>query len=385
MPERSEPRPESRSVDLSKREHSFDWSGLMLTDSPGELLDRLGRWLGPQVVRLSVGPVDPGAQPLAVWQRTPEPDGSTRHLSVLVPGEPAWSLSATLVGERRTVRASVEQAAVLVEAWREARRELVRADTRLVERSRELDLLQALGRGAAEARTPHQLFATVVKVLHRSGDLDLAWVGYKWDGTREMCAFLARPFEEAYVREVSRRAERFMAWTSDSDVRTRRDELDGFDPAMQPRGGFGEEDLVLLPIARRGQPVACLLVVPPAAADEKRLRLLYGASNQLSLHLERILTVQEAEADRFRAIVDSMPQGVLLADSRLQILQANLPALQMLASVGVSGGSLERQLNGLGLRTLVDRVREGASLAEGETHVDEDRVWSVTVSPAWAR
>ena len=68
--------------------------------------------------------------------------------------------------------------------------------------------------------------------------------------------------------------------------------------------------------------------------DERRLRLLYNASNQLSLHLERLLRAEEAEADRHRAIVEAMPQGVLLTDGAMRILQSNQAATRRLLISG---------------------------------------------------
>ena len=54
--------------------------------------------------------------------------------------------------------------------------ELHRARRRLDARSRELDVLQELGRRAAEARTPDELLDSVIAALHRASELDLALV-----------------------------------------------------------------------------------------------------------------------------------------------------------------------------------------------------------------
>ena len=62
--------------------------------------------------------------------------------------------------------------------------------------------------------------------------------------------------------------------------------------------------------------------------------VVYGAINQLSLHLDRILTVREVEQDRFRSIVNSMSQAVFLMDPGLRILQSNPAATRMLEGLG---------------------------------------------------
>ena len=259
--------------------------------------------------------------------------------------------------------------------------DLREATQRLAARSRELDVLQSMGRRAAEAYGPQELFDSVLAVLSRAQELDLALVCYEWDGAPTADLFLARPFSAVYLEAVEQRASRFLGWPE--GVEPRSHALAGFDTARGERVDFREQDLLLLPLIRRGQPPACLLVVSAGEPEESQLRLLYSASNQLSLHLERILTVREAEADRFRAIVDAMPQGVLLTDRELRILQANRPALRMLDSCGLAGsGSLAGELERLGIATFVDRVCSGAAdVAEGETRVGSNQTWSVTVSP----
>jgi two-component system NtrC family sensor kinase len=260
--------------------------------------------------------------------------------------------------------------------------DLRRVRRRLAARSRELDALQALGRSAAEARAPEELFSSVVAAVHRAEPLDLALVGYTWDGSPGLSLHLARPFDAGYLEAATDRARRFLGWSADTDAEPRRHELDGFDPARGERSDFREEDVILLPLVRAGRPIACLIAVPAGEADAQRLRLLYNASNQLSLHLDRILRAHEAETDRFRAIVDAMPQGVLLTDRRLRILQANRSGERMLQSAGLADpGSLETGLEQLGLTSLVAPVREGTvEVAEGEARVEGDRIWSVTVS-----
>ena len=194
-----------------------------------------------------------------------------------------------------------------------------RAERRLAARGRELDALQALGRRAAEAETPDELFASVIAALHRSGGLDLALVGYTWDGEPAERLHLSRPFDRGYLTQVTLHARRFLGWDGASSPVSEQLRLDGYDPARGKRSRFSEEDVVLLPILRGGRQVACLLAVPSARADQRYRRLLYSASNQLSLHLDRLLRAREVETDRFRAIVDAMPQGVLLTDDRLRL------------------------------------------------------------------
>jgi two-component system NtrC family sensor kinase len=260
--------------------------------------------------------------------------------------------------------------------------DVTRARTRLAERSRELDALQVLGRRAAEARAPEELFGSVIEVVHRQDPLDLVLVGYTWNDTPGLLLYTARPFDNDYLDAVARSVLRFLSWSAETEIETRVERLEGFDTAHGARSGFCEEDVVLLPVLDGRTAVACLLAVPATRPDERRLRLLYNASNQLSLHLERIARAHEAETDRFRAIVDAMPQGVLLTDRALRILQSNRAGEAMLRAADLADpGAFTGWLARPGLATLVEQVRDGSeAVAEGETQVAGERIWSVTVS-----
>ena len=90
---------------------------------------------------------------------------------------------------------------------------------------------------------------------------------------------------------------------------------------------------------------------------------------------------------RFEKIIRCKPtrggDTVLLTDRALRILQANESAQRMLDSCGLPCcGSLEGELERLGIEELVEGVRSGATpLADGETQVGSDQTWTVTVSP----
>jgi two-component system NtrC family sensor kinase len=262
-------------------------------------------------------------------------------------------------------------------------RDLAGAEARLAERSRELDLLQSLGRRAAQAQAPAELFEATIGVLQHGPPFDLALAAHELDGRLEVRVFLARPFEPAEIDGLVRRAASFLGVPAVVADGPRRHELEVYDAALGPRSALGEEDLLLLPVLRRGRRAACLIVVPTNGRDESVLRILYGATNQLAVHFDRILTVRAAEEQRFRAIVDSMPQGVLLADEQLRVVQRNRAGHELWTGLGLAADDdLRAALERLGLGALVDRVRvEGFDCAEGEARPDGDRAFTVTVSP----
>src|SRR6185436_5758415 len=106
---------------------------------------------------------------------------------------------------------------------------------KLARRTRELDLLQSLGRHASEAHTPAELFASVLAAIHHGVELDLAFVGHA-DREPFFAAFLARPFAESYLEAVRQRVTRFLGGRfSESAGEFSRVRLEGYDAVRGPR------------------------------------------------------------------------------------------------------------------------------------------------------
>jgi two-component system NtrC family sensor kinase len=256
------------------------------------------------------------------------------------------------------------------------------AERRLAARTRELDLLQALGRNAAEARTARELFSATISVLQLGEDIDLAIVAYRQTGEPDIFAYVSRPVSADCMETLARRAGGMLGWSPDSTPAPRRIRLDSFDEARGERSDFSDKELIVLPILRRNNAVACLLILSMHEAGEEQLRLLYSATNQLCLHLDRILTVQEAEQDRFRSILDSMPQAVVLTDQELRVIQANKSATRMFGHLGLPlSGSLVGVVSRLGLEEPVREVKSGISaVADHEVRLDSETILNVTIS-----
>jgi two-component system NtrC family sensor kinase len=263
------------------------------------------------------------------------------------------------------------------------RAEMKLAEERLAARTRELDLIQTLGRRAAEARTARELFHATISALQLGEEIDLAMVAHRRESGAEILAWLSRPVEERCLDRLAGRAGGMLGWSPEQIPAAREVRLDTFDEERGRRADFREEDLVVLPILRGESAVACLLVLPLLEAGEEHLRLLYSAANHLCLHLDRILTVREAEEDRFRSILDSMPQAVLLIDGELRVVQSNQSAGRIFEQLQLPiSGSLEDVIEKLGVAGPVERVRNGeASFAEEEVWVGSEWVLSVTFSP----
>ncbi|MCP3978696.1 MAG: response regulator [bacterium] len=348
------------------------WRTLLACTTPAGALDELVcAFEGCGLRALTVEDAR-GAEPIADARRPGMPDGPADFAVVEVAGEPAWRLTAEL--SPGFAADLMPRVTVALSGWREARGTLGRADRHSAMRVRELDLVQALGRRAAEARSSTELFHAAVVTLQQGLDLDLALAAHDPGPAREMLAFLGRPIAAPSLERIARSAGEALGWRSEWPV-PRRIELDTYDEARGFRPEPVPESVVTLPLMRRGRPVAGLTVVPSDVIDEDRSRLLFSAANQISLHLDRILTVREAEAGRFRSMLDSMPQAVVLADSSLRVVQANRAGERLLVEIGSLSDCDE-------LRAPLDAVLGGSlAVCETEVQLPGGREFDVTLSP----
>jgi two-component system, NtrC family, sensor kinase len=348
--------------------------------SAAEVLERLAGFLGPgvQALELARGP----AEPDATWRRVAEGPRDGRRITIDLPGDPPWRLSAEVRSTPSEAPPRIGVAAWMLESWREARAEIDHAEERITARARELEMLQAVGRRAAAARDAPELVAAVADALDRSGLVDCVVATFAVEGGRAAVGFWARPFAAECTARIERAALRFDGREPVGGApQAERRQLQSYDAQRPPRAHVDEQELLLLPLERPGQLLGCLVAVPSAPPDDASLRLLYGAANQLAMHLERILAVERAEADRFRAMVEAMPHGVLLIDPERRVLQANRAASAMLGPVDRIDAALDR----LGLGALIERALDRGAVAPHELHPPGGQVWSASASAMLGR
>jgi len=256
-----------------------------------------------------------------------------------------------------------------LDAWEAAREELARTERGLRARTLEIGLIQSLGQRAAEATGIRDLFARVADVLESAGDQRVALAVHRRNGRVEAEAFVGAPAETAALDTLARRAERFLGWEPSAELAVAVRRTGGYDPARSPTRTVREQDTTFLPVRRRGRTVACLTLLHDVAPDESRQRVLFSAANQVSLHLDRILSVRESEQDRFRSILDSMSPAVVLTDADLRIVHANRAAVALLERLGMPSGEGDvADGSALDLAALARRVRTG-----GEVQVEHER------------
>lgn len=263
------------------------------------------------------------------------------------------------------------------------RRAAIRSDDPALEqRARELSTIQALVQGAAEARTVDRLWSVTAETLQRSRDVDIVAFVHRLERTPAGEVFRARPTAPALVRDVVHSAARFLGWTEDvPDVAVTVRDGQGFDGLAPPLRTVLERRASYLPIRRRERTVAAMVVVHPEEPGDAEQRLLYSAANQLSLQLDRILTVREAEADRFRSVLDSMSSAVVLTDTGLRVRLANRGAGGLLERLGVpaEGGSLA-EVEEHALQRLAAEVGGDRAAVESDLRLRDGGTLHVTVS-----
>lgn len=358
----------------------LDWQQLLSAENPQQLLERMAQAFAPHVVEWRLFEAK---DELARWcspEASNELPGSPPH-AVEVAGKPAWRLVGRF-GAAAPQFVLLERALLVIEAWRSARHDLVQAEGRVRARTKELDLIQALGRHAAEARDLDRLFRCAVHLLQDAEDIDIAVAAYAVGNRRCVVSYESRGVEGATRLDLAQRATQLLGWPEDEIGAPRIEKLPTWDAERGELREWNESSLVLLPVPRGERITACLVLLPARPAGEGSLRLCFAVSNQLSLHLDRILTVHEAEADRFRSILDSIPQAVLLLDRSLNIRQANPAAATWMQDFDLHlGASMEQAIESIGFDDLVDSVLRGESLsASAERPSSNDRTYSISVS-----
>jgi signal transduction histidine kinase/ActR/RegA family two-component response regulator len=359
------------------------WQRIFRRSTPEGALQEIAAWMGAEHLELILE-VSAGPKPDVVRYRGAGalPGEVVRRAEARVPGRPEWRLVASCPGSRPLSQERLERAAWALAAWRAARLEHSRADARLRRTTRDLDILQVLGRKGAEAKTPAELFAVVAASLHEGAGMDLVAVAHALAGSPAVSVFPSRPVADDDLDLLLRRTGVALGWPIGHDPVLERTPQSGFDAREVVRQGVQDVEWVRCPLTRRGKTIGEMILLPSEPLGEGSMRLAYGASNALSLHLDRILTVREAEKGRFRSILDSMPHAVFLTDPGLRVLQANRAAEHLLTSLGLDADDPGfHRVGSLDLRPLASDVLAGRSpLASGEARLDSGGLLAITLS-----
>ncbi len=274
----------------------------------------------------------------------------------------------------------VREAESALEAWHAARAEIDRAEAGARGRARELEALYALGRALSEARTPARLFAVTAAALHRDAGVDTAAFVHALEGAPRAEVFASRPVPGAEIAAGAASWARGLPGGGPApEARIHR--MPAFDEAEEGEGTpFHPDDAVVIPLLRRGAVLANLVVFAPDAGSERRLRFFFGAANHVSLHLDRVLTVAEAEEGRFHAVLDALPQAVFVTDPARRIVLRNAAASALEPRVTGEAGRLAARIGDLDLEAAGRAVLRDGATAGGEGRLADGSVLDVAVS-----
>ncbi|HEX6853366.1 MAG TPA: ATP-binding protein [Candidatus Polarisedimenticolaceae bacterium] len=340
------------------------WGALFRCVGVEAALLEISRWLDPDAgVDLAVD-VEPA-------------EGVRDPFCSRISGSPAWVLSARRGGVPD--RELADRAAVPLEAWRASRLSVERVTARVEARARDLEALQALSRAMSECRSPADLLAAVAAAVHDRVGVDaLGWVATFGQGDPPF--HLARPLGSQAMRTLREVGRRGIDDQGPGPGAIEVTRLESYDASRGPREELDPRDVLTLPIVRRGGTAANLVVVTPERPGERALRFLYGAANHLALHLDRVLTVAEAEQGRFRSILDSMRQAVVLTDTNLRVIHANLAGDHLLERLAVPRGACLERIASLVLEPARHRALDATPAPAAEARLESGERLAVTVS-----
>jgi PAS domain S-box-containing protein len=264
--------------------------------------------------------------------------------------------------------------------WRAHRAAAEQEEGRLEARARDLEGLQAFGRALAEARSVHDVLDRAAVSLQVLADADAVAIGAVLPERTGVDVHVARVLASEDAARLAEAVARGLV--SLDAVAPSFKTLPTFDRFQGPRAAPSDGDILVVPVERRGREVVRLAVLPRTGPTERALRILFGASNHLAVHLDRVLAVAEAEQGRFRAILDSMPHAVVLTDASFQVVQANVSAERLLPRIGSDASSVLRSVGDLDLVALAYEVLAGRrSEAEGEARLSDGSFLEIAVAP----
>jgi len=280
--------------------------------------------------------------------------------------------------EIRGARGGDPAAALLI--WRAHREAAERAEARLESRARDLEGLQAFGRALAEARSLGEVLDRAAASLQSLTDADAVAIATALPERLGVDVHVARALSAEHALRLREAVALGFIPLDPAAAPVRA--LPAFDRLCGPRAALLETDIIVVPVVRRGREIVRLGVVPRVGPGEHVLRVVFGASNHLAVHVDRVLAVAEAEQGRFRSILDSMPHAVVLTDAAFQVVHANVAAELLLPRAGADPAAALRSVGDLDLVGLAYDVLAGRRAdVEGEALLADGGSLEVAVAP----
>lgn len=310
-----------------------------------------------------------------------EPSEDLLRGIAIVAGRPAWQLRIAWRPVLPLDETFAGQAAAALAAWRAHRVELERHRKQDAAAAREADFLRSLSRRLSEARNLENLLREASEALHEAAPFDLLMFANRTLEGVDPHAFLTRPVSGRKLEALAAALASTWGDPSTTTAPVAIHPLRGYDELRGERGSLDPADAVVQTITRRGGAIVRVALVADVEPTDRLLRLFFGAMNDLAIHVDRVLAVAEAEQGRFKAILDSMPQAVFLADRGLRIVQANRSAVALSSRLGLRAGAPIQRIGGLDLAAVVPRLADGkVEAVTAEARLADDTTLAITLS-----
>lgn len=222
--------------------------------------------------------------------------------------------------------------AAVADAWlhRKKTKELEQAlEDRASQRAFELQILSELFQQMGSTLDYGDLFNQMLRHLHRVLDFDVAGSLLSMKELAELSIQVTRPVKSAVQREVRRRLLEAFAKLSGHrigpkrlQIRVKRDET--FNESAPPVEKL--ESAFQVPIFGGEKEIIGLLFVGLGKKEgftEDQVKLLYEVANQASSTIQRIRALLAQEQQRLKALMEYLPEGVVLLDAERRLVLLN--------------------------------------------------------------
>ena len=254
-------------------------------------------------------------------------------------------------------------------------------EQRVRQRTFDLLLVNELSQKLGCAADLRELVRVLLEDLHRAVPYDAAAALLAID---DRCEVLVRPvrrlrpeLRDQIMRSLFRAAGRLGGYMPDARE-VHRAEMDVVEPTSPPLAEVGSSlDLPLVVSEQEGITGLLLLVAEqPHAFSEDHVRLLQTGASQAAIAIRRLLALLVAEQQRQGVLLERLPEGALLLNSRRRIVLANPVGRQYLQVLGRARvGDVLDTLGDQGIPGLLASPSDGFDGHEIRTPASADRVF----------
>ncbi len=208
-------------------------------------------------------------------------------------------------------------------------------------RTDDLTLLYEISRYMSSSQNLEDFIRYILDAVNRVSKGDCSLICITYDGAPTIFFSLLRSVSENELGFLKARALSAFNETASQDIRDAQvivyKSTDYLNDARLTAAPVVSH---WIPVFRKSLPVGVIGICPSSrrALSESDLRLLTTISNQASATLDRFLSSREAERSRFRSVVNSMTDGIVVTDLNGQVIITNPAAEKIISQLGLRRG-----------------------------------------------